>query len=79
MVLNSAKIVHRRRNTLIKTIFSLVRNLFLKRFLLVPDAKFFEVYDKREKNRTFFYTVKTAAKSSLVILSALVILTAPTV
>jgi hypothetical protein len=53
---------------------------FLQQVLLVSYVKLCEIYDKkRKKLKTNFHMAKKTAKCSLVILSALVIHTAPTV
>jgi hypothetical protein len=55
MVLHSAKIVRRQRNTrwkknfCLKVLFHGEQIFFLKQFLLVSNVKLWEIYDKKEK------------------------------
>jgi hypothetical protein len=52
---------------------------YFELFLRVPYVEFWEIYDKKEEKKNFFYMIQKTAKVSLVILSALVIYTVPTV
>jgi hypothetical protein len=91
MVLHSTKIVHRRKkqrsksatgkiNVFLKVLFHWEQIFFFKCFFLVSNVKLCEIYDKKEKSRKkVFHMGKKMSKCSLVILSALVIHTVPTV